>query len=712
MARPTTSEIGPNLARLREAAGLKQAELASKLSMSAPSLSRVESGDRHLTSDQLHSLLTAIGTEEASRFSEYLSRDWLELPVPPLDHPKQDLLWNAEKISAGLRQLLSGEIKVSFQKRIEEYLEQIQTTAGLLLKREHTVALIGSIGIGKSTAICRALGLEDSSADVSPHSQTVLEVGAGGITICEVHIYSGPGYGLIVEPCSEDEIRAHVMDFAEYIWRSAKGKIIGIGEEVESQGVSKEIERAIRNLSGLRSRRLKGPDGKTLRFDDAKDLAVTYDNLRDFVVDIITRMSLQTREARNVWYENLSGKNPLTWLRETFLQINNGLHPDFSLPRRIELVVAMPLVKDTDLNIRFIDTKGIDRAVGRADLEIHLQDTHTLALLCSKFNDAPGTEARMLLTRAKEAGNQCLNRNAALLVLPHPGEALKMKDDATLEHVESPEEGYELKAEQIEIALESTGLRNISICFFNAKEDSRDTLVQFVMDRIAKARDIFSTDLEHLVISVQEVIENHEKEKAQAILRNAASQLKHWVSQNKDVPSINRQIQRSLIDQLKEVHPSTIHAAVRREGDWPHLNYGYQFGHGARALATAALNKKVSDFTAITKNLITNPDFTGAETLISQCEGVLRTAFSSLLRKIQVFGESLFSTEMKRDKKFWQKCECEWGQGSGYRERVTKITTDWFNDSSHQKISNEIWDLLDAEWKSALKRVEAMLHDV
>lgn len=54
MARPTTSEIGPNLARLREAAGLKQAELASKLSMSAPSLSRVESGDRHLTSDQLH----------------------------------------------------------------------------------------------------------------------------------------------------------------------------------------------------------------------------------------------------------------------------------------------------------------------------------------------------------------------------------------------------------------------------------------------------------------------------------------------------------------------------------------------------------------------------------------------------------------------------------------------------------------------------------
>jgi len=82
-------------------------------------------------------------------------------------------------------------------------------------------------------------------------SQTVLEVGAGGITVCEVHIYSGPGYGLIVEPCSDDEVRTHVMDFAEYIWRAAKGNAVSTDDDDESQGVSKEIERAIRNLSGL-----------------------------------------------------------------------------------------------------------------------------------------------------------------------------------------------------------------------------------------------------------------------------------------------------------------------------------------------------------------------------------------------------------------------------------------------------------------------------
>jgi hypothetical protein len=671
----------------------------------------VESGERPLAPDELQSLLSAIGTDEALRFSEYLGRDWQELPVPPLNHPKQDLLWEADQVSAALRQLLNGDIKASFQKRVEEYLDQIRATAGLLLKRDHTVALIGSIGVGKSTAICRALGLEVSSE--SGLSQTVLETGGGGITVCEVHIYTGPGYGLIVEPCSEDEVRAHVMDFADYIWRAAKGNPVTADDEGDSQaGVSKEIDRAIRNLSGVqRGKKSIGPDGKLKRIDDAKVLAAAYDSPRDFAVEVLTRMSLHKRDARNVWHDNLSGKAPFAWLGETFLEINNGRHPDFGLPRRIELVVPFALVPNTDLNIRFIDTKGIDRAAGRADLEVHLQDPHALALLCSRFNDAPGAEARMLLTRAKEAGKRDLDRNAALLVLPHPGEALKMKDDAS-EHVESVEEGYDLKGEQVGDSLESSGISNIPVCFFNAMGDSKDLLVRFVMDRITQVRDAFSSDLERLVANVWEVIGNQAKEQAQAILRDAASQLKHWVGQNKEAPKAGRQVQKSLIKELQSAHPSTVHAAVRREGDWLHLNYGYQLGHGARTLATATLGKKVADFTAIADNLRTNPEFSGAEALISQCDQVLQAAFGQLLRKMQVSGESLFAEEMKRDKDFWLQCEREWGQGPGYRDRVTTKSTNWFDDDANQNIGDEIRHLLEQEWKEALERVEAMLQDV
>lgn len=710
MARPTINEVGPNLARLREAAGIKQADLAGRVTMSAPSLSRVESGERSLAQDELSSLLAAIGTDEATRFAEFLDRDWAELPVPPLNHSEQDLLWEADQACVELRRLLEGDVKASFQKRIEEYLTQIRATAGLILKRDHTVALIGSIGIGKSTAICRALNLELPSEDGPP--QTVLEVGAGGITVCEVHIYSGPSYGLLIEPCPEDEVRAHVMDFSEFIWRSANGKLATSDDESESQGVSKEIERAIRNLSGLRVRKNKTLEGKTIRTDDAKALAVDYSGPRDFGVEVLARMALHRRDARNLWYDTLSGKAPLAWLREMFLEINNGRHPDFSLPRRIELIVPLPLVANTDLNVRFIDTKGIDRAVGRQDLEAHLQDPHSLALLCSRFNNAPGTEARQLLARAKEAGQRRIDRSAALLVLPHPGEALKMKDDATSELVETVEEGCELKQEQVATALESTGIHNLQTCFFNALEDPKDKLIRFVMDRLGEARKAFSTELAEIVQNVKLVIANQEREQAQAILRDAASQLQHWVAQNKRAPTVNRQVQRSLLQEIGSVHPSTVHAAVRRQGDWLHLQYGYQLGHGARTLAATALGKKVTDFVAIAENLRTNPDFSGAESLIAQCEQVLNTAYDQILRKMQLSGESLFDDEMKRDREYWLNCSNEWGQGSGYRDRVTTRSEQWFDDASHQAIGNEVRGLIAIEWEEALARVERMLQDV
>ncbi|MFZ6674801.1 helix-turn-helix domain-containing protein [Undibacterium sp. Xuan67W] len=710
MARPSINEIGPNLARLREAAGIKQADLAGRVTMSAPSLSRVESGERSLAPEELDLLLREIGTADATRFAEFLARDWSELPVPPLNHAEQDLLWEADQACVALRGLVEGDIKASFQKRIEEYLTQIRATATLILKRDHTVALIGSIGIGKSTAICRALSLELPSEDGPP--QTVLEVGAGGITVCEVHIYSGPSYGLLVEPCPEDEVRAHVMDFSEFIWRAANGKLANSEDESESQGVSKEIERAIRNLSGLRVRKNKGSDGKVLRTDDAKALAAEYTAPRDFGVEVLSRMALHRRDARTLWYDTLSGKAPLAWLREMFLEINNGRHPDFSLPRRIELVVPLPLVANTDLNIRFIDTKGIDRAVGRQDLEAHLQDPHSLALLCSRFNNAPGTEARQLLTRAKEAGQRRIDRSAALLVLPHPGEALKMKDDATSELVESVEEGCELKQEQVVTALESTGIHGMHSCFFNALEDPKDKLVRFVMARLVETRQGFSTELAEIVQNVKQVIANQEREQAQAILRDAASQLQHWVAQNKQAPAINRQVQRSLLQEINSVHPSTVHAAVRRQGDWAHLQYGYQLGHGARTLAAQALGKKVNDFVAIAENLRTNPDFTGAESLISQCEQVLNTAYDQILRKMQLSGESLFDDEMKKDKDYWFNCSNEWGQGSGYRDRVTMRSEQWFDDDGHQAIGNEVRSLIATEWVEALGRVERMLQDV
>lgn len=171
-----------------------------------------------------------------------------------------------------------------------------------------------------------------------------------------MHLVAGQGYGLLIEPCSDDEVRAHVTDFAEHI----KGTVGVVDDEGDDggQGIAQEVERAIRNLARFKVRREKGAHGKTVRHDEAKELAARTSSLREYVVEVLARMDLHRRDRRDVWYDPSSGKTPLAWLKDTFEQVNNGRHPDFTLPNRIELIVPQPLLGETDLSIRMIDTRG------------------------------------------------------------------------------------------------------------------------------------------------------------------------------------------------------------------------------------------------------------------------------------------------------------------------------------------------------------------
>ena len=130
----------------------------------------------------------------------------------------------------------------------------------------------------------------------------MLETGAGGVTICEVRIVTGPRWGILVEAKSEDEIRADVMDFSEYIFRLAQpGPESMSDEHTDSLGVSKEIVRAIRNMSQLGvTRRQEGK--KRIAIDPAKDLAAKAGSPRELAVEILSRMHLPRRDQRSAWY--------------------------------------------------------------------------------------------------------------------------------------------------------------------------------------------------------------------------------------------------------------------------------------------------------------------------------------------------------------------------------------------------------------------------
>jgi len=79
--------------------------------------------------------------------------------------------------------------------------------------------------------------------------------------------------------------------------------------------------------------------------------------------------------------EVVDGKSKLAWLKDTSEQVDNGRHPDFTLPPRIDIIVPQSLLGERDLFLRLIDTRGIDRSAARADLERRLDEPYTPALL-------------------------------------------------------------------------------------------------------------------------------------------------------------------------------------------------------------------------------------------------------------------------------------------------------------------------------------------
>lgn len=202
--------------------------------------------------------------------------------------------------------------------------EELIGAAGKVRDKRYRVALLGTIAVGKSTAICRAEGLELPSTKGMP--KAVLETGAGGITICEVHVRRGPGYGVIVEPSSDEELRRQVAEFAGYLTNPSRPADEDDGAEGGSPGISREVERAIRNMAGFRRRRAeRKPDGSVIpAWDEARELAGQHSEMKDLAVEILARMELHRRDRRDIWFNEPSGRPPLEWLQETFEQINNG----------------------------------------------------------------------------------------------------------------------------------------------------------------------------------------------------------------------------------------------------------------------------------------------------------------------------------------------------------------------------------------------------
>lgn len=704
--------IGKHLTSLREKAGYKQNELARKLGWSPAVLSRIEAGERPLTDEERSELLNAIGIPEAAAFGTRLSREWKIIPEPAFDEPDSDLIWEAEQAAQRVSTLAAQpDVKHFFERRLERYSEELLGSAARLTQKTYRVVFSGAIAAGKSTVICRVEGLEIPGDKAMP--LPVLEAGGGGVTICEVHVRRGPQFGVLIEPCSENEVRRHVLDFARTLLDPAASAADVDGSEAEnsSPGISREIDRALRNMAKLPPPRrgARNPDGsRTQSIDQGRALAESIGEVKALAVEILARMELHRRDRRVVWHDASTEKPPLAWLQEMFRLVNNGLHPEFSLPRRIEVVVPhAPLGQET-LSITLIDTQGIDDVAGRADLEQHFDDAHSIVVLCSRFEEAPSVHIRHLLSRAREAGVRTLSSHTAILVLPRPGDAMQMTDNGM--PVQSVDEGYEVKGDQVRLMLHGLGLSNLPVLFFNAAEQDREELRAFLLSRIDAVRAHHRAALSDVVSGANAMLANYEKEQAQEAIRLAARPLATWLKNNADLKEeSSRHVQDSLVSATRSAYPRTIHAAVVREGNWPKLSYGHHLSHGARRMAAQVAEAKLNDFRAIATNVLQQDALVEGHDLVQQAVRALEDGFDGLMRKVQLVGQSVYADELSEDDQFWRDCEREWGRGSGYRDRVNRRNDGWFKINGGKEADARVNAIIHQEWKNAIGSVAQLM---
>lgn len=656
------NQISRCFGSLREDAGLSQLELAKKLGIDLGKLSQIENGD-FFTPYEAERYLKALETPNAKKFQSFLSSDWKYIDIKDFWNPQYDSLVYAEEVAGKITDFLN-KYKIASPLRI--YLskgkEQLLAISGYLSSENHNIAFLGSIGIGKSTAISHLFNLLITGDKVvtSEKMKTILETGAGGTTICEVRIVDSEEFGICLIPYTDEEFNDIVSDFCKIFWSkyrrdtdSAKG---------DSISQSKEIERAIRNMSKLTGQRIRDDRGKSHIFDPIEQLVTSSSSENEFNVKILDRINLQGRNATSIVFDKDSSMDPALWMAERFKEINNGRIDNMPMPKIISLQIPhfnanFNSFTNHGYDVSVIDTKGIDDIIVRADIDSQIRNDRTIIVLCVRFNDASGKPTKEILDHIKnDLGVSVENGKFALLVLPHPDEALQVKDDLGNMACDV-QEGYEIKADQIKDAVPD----DIPVYFYNVYEDDPKGIVDQLKKQIGEYRENYADKINELALTMDYAMENSEEVAYLQALEEITKKLSFFLKGNSRLLSRTRDIFPDVNRVFYSAHPSTLWASTRRRGIYGNLNICYVISNSASSGANKRFDQWFNRFQGEINSLKADESLVIAEKYINDIEIFARDLKPKFLEAVSNSGSEVYCEKIT-SATMWYDCSSEWGR--------------------------------------------------
>src|SRR5712692_5175489 len=147
------SDFGEQFLRLRRLAGKTQAEVAGIVGFDASRVSRIEDGKVTLNDDEVKSLLAALGTTQARQYYLYLQLSWEFVVRPAFDHPDLETLSTAERTLQCITAFTNANASPALLAQARMHTDALTRAAAFLVDRNHALAFLGPIGVGKTTGL-------------------------------------------------------------------------------------------------------------------------------------------------------------------------------------------------------------------------------------------------------------------------------------------------------------------------------------------------------------------------------------------------------------------------------------------------------------------------------------------------------------------------------------------------------------------------------
>ena len=321
MPHPIPADV---LRHVRDTSGLSQSALASRMGTVPSVLSKLErTGEADPEIAERY--LSAFRSDLASEVLGYYARPWGQEGPPSFLHPDHEALWAIDQALQALDSFEAARNDPILRGPIDLQRRALRDASGYLRRRDHVVAWIGDIGVGKTTALTHAVGL--LVGDGRSGRRPAFPVGSGRVTVCETAIRVAPTYGVLVDPLDEAEVIRLTRELVSSLLPGAVGV-----------GVPAEMARLLRTMSSMKvSTQMVGDD--PISVDPIVDLLANDLGVDEVTDRVVTAMSLSDRQERQIILPEGSDDG-LLWVSKLVSNINNGAEKRFGVPERI--TVLMP----------------------------------------------------------------------------------------------------------------------------------------------------------------------------------------------------------------------------------------------------------------------------------------------------------------------------------------------------------------------------------